>query len=249
MCLHASPSIACLEFKQPVIFSEGSYDVKPFTVTLKYDTLGKTGVDLKLKNLAPGLTVTNKLSAFKNIADFESVTEYLIPETNVHSSFSYIPVGSKAGFALSSVFKPTNKFTLGAELTGNANLNNLKLAVSDSVVFGQATIGARLVQDFSSAATSVNAYVGFSEGNTDALVSVNHSFAKPGLPKATFLVKHAVDKSLWMKAAVNDSLEMKIASGYKMSANCSTVLGFAVNPNAKSDADKYKVGLKATFAL
>lgn len=227
-------------------FTEGAYETKPFAITFKYDTSGKTGVDLKMKQLASGLTVTAKAVQTKHGMDGELVNEYLVPESNVHSQLS---VNASQKFAFSTTFKPTGSFTLGAEVTGTTGMNNLKLAVSDQLVVGKAVIGARLTQDFNTGATHVEGVVGMTEGKTDLLISAHHNFAKAGMPAATFLVKHNVDDNLWVKAAVNDALEVKVASGYKCCTNVSTILGFAINNNAKTDADKYKVGMKATFTL
>jgi hypothetical protein len=198
-----------------------------------------------MKQLATGLTVTAKASHSKTL-DGEVVAEYLIPDTNVHSSVS---VNSGNKFAISTAFKPTGTFTIGAEVTGNTSMNNLKLAVSDQVVMGKTVLGTRLTQDFNTGATQLEGVVGLTEGNTNLVVSAHHSFAKAGLPSATFLVKHKVDKNLWVKAAVNDALEMKVASGYRVNDQLTTTLGFAVNQNAAAPADMYRVGLKAVFSL
>lgn len=235
-----------VDWKAPVTFTEGVYETKPFSLTFKYDTTGKTGVDLKMKELASGLTVTAKAAQSRHGMDGELVNEYLVPDSNVHSSLS---INGSQKFAFSTAFKPTASFILGAEITGTTNMNNLKLAASNQLVMGKSTVGARLTQDFNTGATHVESVIGLTEGNTDLLVSAHHNFAKTGLPSATFLVKHNVDKNLWVKAAVNDALEVKVASGYKMCNNVTTTLGFAINNNAKTDADKYKVGLKAIFAL
>ena len=238
--------IYVVAWKSPVTFTEGTYETKPFSLTFKYDTNGKSGLDLKMKQLASGLTVTAKAVQSKHGMDGELVNEYLVPESNVHSSLS---VTSAQKFAFSTTFKPSSTFVLGAEVTGTTNMNNLKLAISDQLVFGKSVIGARLTQDFNTGATQVEGVVGFTEGTTDLLVSAHHNFAKSGLPNATFLVKHNVDKHLWVKAAVNDALEVKVASGYKLCDNVTTTLGFAINNNAKTEADKYKVGVKAAFNL
>ena len=226
-------------------FTEGSYETKPFNLTFKFDSNGKTGVDLKLKQLANGATVTAKVGHSKSV-DGEVVAEYLIPDTNVHSSLS---LNSHQKFAFSTAFKPTGTFTMGAEVTGTTNMHNLKLAVSDQIMIGKTVVGTRLTQDFNTGASQLEGVVGFTEGSTDLLVSAHHSFAKGGLPSATFLVKHNIDKNLWVKAAVNDALEMKVASGYRVADNMTTTLGFAVNQNAKTPADMYRVGLKAVFSL
>ena len=227
-------------------FSEGSYETKPFSLTFKYDTNGKTGVDLKMKQLMSGLTVTAKVVQSKHGFDGEVVKEYLVPETNVHLSSS---LNSAQKLSMAVAFKPTSTFVLGAELTGTTSMKNLKLAISDQLVLGKTVFGARLTQDFNTGATNIEGVVGLTEGSTELLVSAHHNFAKSGLPAATFLVKHNVDKNLWIKAAVNDSLEVKVASCYKLADNVSTSFGFAINNNAKSDADKYKMGVKAVFAL
>ncbi len=233
-------------WKSPATFSEVTYETKPFNFTFKYDTNGKTAAELKLKQIADGLTVTAKAGHGKHGLDGEVVNEYLVPDTNVHSSLT---VTSGNRFAFSTVFKPTGTFVLGAELTGSTALNNLKLAVADQVTFGKTVVGAKVTQDFNSGATHLDATVGLTEGNTDLVAHVSHNFAKSGLPNASFLVKHNVDKNLWVKAAVNDALEVKVSSAYKVSDKLTTTLGFAVNNNAKTDADRYKVGLKAVFAL
>lgn len=233
-------------WKIPVSFTEGAYDTKAFNLLVKYDTNGKTSCDLKLKQLSEGLTVTSKTANGKVNLDGEVVAEYLLPGTNVHSSLSF---NSNNKFAFSTAFKPTKNFTVGAEVTGNTSFNNLKLAVSDQVMVGKTVFGARLTQDFTSGATQIEGVVGFTEGSTDMVMSANHSFASSGLPSATFLVKHNIDKNLWVKAAVNDALEVKIASGYKINDNLNTTFGLAVSQNAKNPADLYRVGLKAVFSL
>jgi hypothetical protein len=235
-----------IAWKSPATFSEVTYETKPFNMTFKYDTNGKTGAELKLKQIADGLTVTAKAGHGKHGLDGEVVNEYLVPDTNVHSSLT---VTSGNRFAFSTVFKPTGTFVLGAELTGSTALNNLKLAVADQVTFGKTVVGAKVTQDFNSGATHLDATVGLTEGNTDLVAHVAHNFAKSGLPSASFLVKHNVDKNLWVKAAVNDALEVKVSSAYKVNDKLTTTLGFAVNNNAKTDADRYKVGVKAVFAL
>jgi hypothetical protein len=229
-----------------VTFSEVTYESKPYNLTLKYDTNGKTSSELKLKQISEGLTVTAKAGHGKNGLDGEIVNEYLVPNTNVHSSLS---VNSSQKFAFSTVFKPNSTFVIGAELTGTTNLNNLKLAVADQVTFGKTIVGGKVTQDFNTGSTHLDATVGFTEGSTELLTHVSHNFAKTGLPNASFLVKHNVDKDLWVKAAVNDALEVKVSSAYKVNDKLTTTLGFAVNNNAKTDADRYKVGLKAVFSL
>ena len=191
------------------------------------------------------MTVTAKTSHSKSL-DGEVVAEYLIPETSFHSSVS---VNSANKLAISTAFKPSATFTLGAEVTGSTSFQNLKLAVSDQVVMGKTTFGTRLTQDFNTGATQLEGVLGLTEGNTDLLVSAHHSFAKGGLPSATFLVKHAVDKNLWVKAAVNDALEVKVASGYRVNEKLCATVGLAVNQNATAPADAYRVGVKAVFSL
>ena len=227
-------------------FTEGTYETKPFNLTFKYDTNGKSSTEIKMKKIASGLTVTGKAAQGKASVDTEVVAEYLLADTNVHSSLT---VNSFSKFAVTTAFQPNSTFTIGAEVTGTANMNNLKVAVSDQVVMGKTTFGARLTREFNTGATQLEGVVGFTEGNTNLLVSAHHSFAKSGLPSATFLVKHNVDKNLWVKAAVNDALEMKVASGYKVSDSLTTTVGFSVNQAAKTPADMYRVGVKAVFAL
>lgn len=236
----------CPAWKIPVSFTEGAYDTKAFNLTVKYDTNGKSSCDLKLKKLSEGLTVTTKTANGKAHLDGEVVAEYLIPSLDVHSSLS---LTSNNKFGFSTAFKPTRNLTVGAEVTGNTSLNNLKLAVSDQVVVGKTVFGTRLTQDFTSGATQLEGVIGFTEGSTNLLVSANHSFASSGLPSATFLVKHNIDKNMWVKAAVNDALEVKIASGYKINETLNTVFGLSVAQNAKNPAEMYRVGLKAVFSL
>ena len=69
-------------------------------MTFKYDTNGKTGAELKLKQIADGLTVTAKAGHGKHGLDGEVVNEYLVPDTNVHSSLT---VTSGNRFAFSTV--------------------------------------------------------------------------------------------------------------------------------------------------
>ena len=233
-------------WKAPVTFTEGTYETKPFSLTFKYDTAGKTSAEMKLKQIAEGLTITVKAGQGKHGLDTELVNEYFAADSNLHSSLS---INGAQRFAFSTVMKPTSTFILGAELTGSTSFNNLKLAVSDQVVFGKTVVGAKVTQDFNTSATHLDALVGFTEGNTELVASVNHNFAKSGLPTAAFLAKHALDKNLWVKALINDNLEVKVSSGYKVNDRVTTTLGFAVNNNAKSEAERYKVGLKAAFTL
>lgn len=66
--LHARPIIQALfivmhcsvESKVPVTFTEVGYDWKPVSLVAKFDTEGKSSVDIKMKTLADGLTVTKK---------------------------------------------------------------------------------------------------------------------------------------------------------------------------------------------
>jgi hypothetical protein len=229
-----------------VTFSEGSYDTKAFNLTFKFDTNGKTSSELKMKQLASGLTVTAKAAQGKTTVDGEIVAEYLMPETNLHNSLT---LNTHTKFALSSAFKPNSNVTLGAEISGTTNMTNMKAVVSNQVNMGKTVVGTRLTNDLTSGATSLEGVMGYSEGNTNLLVSAHHNFAVAGLPSATFLVKHTVDKNLWIKAAVNDALEMKVASGFRVNDNLTTTVGFSVNQAAKTPADTYRVGVKAVFSL
>jgi hypothetical protein len=199
-----------------------------------------------MKQLASGLTVTAKAAQGKTAIDGEVVAEYLVPDTNVHTS---VMLNSHTKFAASAAFKPNSNVTLGAEVSGTTSMTNMKAVLSDQVTMGKTVVGGRLVRDLTSGATSIEGVVGFTEGNTHLLVSAHHNFATSGLPNATFLVKHNVDKNLWVKAAVNDALEMKVASGYRVNDNLTTTVGFSVNQAAKTPADMYRVGVKAVFSL
>ena len=199
-----------------------------------------------MKQIANGLTVTTKAAQGKTSVDGEVVAEYLMPETNVHSSLT---LTSSTKFALSTAFKPNSSVTLGAEVSGTTGMTNLKAVVSNQVTLGKTVVGTRLTNDLASGATSIEGVLGFTEGNTHLLVSTHHNSAAGGLPNATFLVKHNLDKNLWVKAAVNDALEMKVASGYRVNDNLTTTVGFSVNQAAKTPADMYRVGVKAVFSL
>lgn len=238
---HCVPS-----WKAPVTFTEGSYETKPFNLTFKYDSAGKTSVDLKLKQVANGLTVTTKAAQGKAAIDGEVVAEYLVPETNIHSS---LMLNSHTKFAVSTALKPNSSILLGAELSGTTNMTNLKATVSNQVSMGKTVVGTRLTNELNSGATQLEAVLGFTEGDTNLLISGSHKFANAGLPSATFLVKHNIDKNLWVKAAVNDALEMKVASGYRVNDSLTTTVGFSVNQAAKTPADMYRVGVKAVFSL
>ena len=233
-------------WKAPVTFTEGTYETKPFNLTFKYDSAGKTSAELKMKQLASGLTVTAKAAQGKAAIDGEVVAEYLLPDSNVHSSLT---LNSHTKFAFSTAFKPNSTIVLGAEVSGTTNMTNLKATVSNQVTMGKTVVGTRLTNEINSGATQLEAVLGFTEGKTNLLVAANHKFTNGNLPSATFLVKHNVDKNLWVKAAVNDALEMKVASGYRVSDSLTTTVGFSVNQAAKTSADMYRVGVKAVFSL
>ncbi len=238
--------IFLLAWKAPVTFTEGTYENKQFGLLFKYDTTGKTASEFKLKQLAEGLTVTAKAGHGKHGVDGELLNEYVCPRTGVNTT---LLVNSAERFAWTAAVKPTDSFVIGAEVTGSTNLNNLKLTVSDQFSLGKTIIGARVTQDFNSGSTHLDALFGFAEGNTELVAQASHNFAKTGLPTAVFLAKHSVDKNLWVKAAVSDAMDVKVSSAYTMSDNVTTTLGFAIHNTAKAEADKYKVGMKVSFAL
>lgn len=245
MCF-SSIIVHLVAWKAPVTFTEGTYETKQYGLLFKYDTTGKTGTEFKLKQLADGLTVTAKVGHGKHGVDGELHNEYLFSNNNIHTT---LMVNSAERFAWTAAMKPTDSFVIGAEVTGSTNLNNLKLTVSDQFTFGKSVVGARVTQDFNSGSTHLDALFGYTEGNTELVAQTSHNFAKTGLPTATFLAKHNVDKNLWVKAAVTDALDVKVSSSYKLNSTVTTTLGFAITNSAKAEADKYKVGLKATFAL
>jgi hypothetical protein len=234
------------DWKSPITFTEGTYETKQFSLLFKYDTTGKTGAELKMKQLAEGLTVTAKAGHGKHGVDGELLNEYVRPGTKLHTS---LMVNSSERFAWSAAMKPTDNFVVGAEVTGSTNMNNLKLTVSDQFTFGKTVVGAKVTQDFNSGSTHLDAIFGFTEGNTELVAAATHKFTKSGLPTATFLAKHNIDKNLWVKAAVTDAMDVKVSSAYKVNDTVTTTVGFAISNSAKTEADKYKVGLRTTFAL
>ena len=238
-----------LPSSQPVtITTEIGFDQPSANYNFKFDSVGNSTKELKLKNLYyAGLTLNNKVS-FKSFgcSGYEAVAEYTAG--GVHSQLTVNPCASTV--ALNAAYQVDKFTTVGGDISGPVSLaegpasfaQNLKVGLSGSYGFpssakyGESRVGVKGSHEMSSNKSHFHAYLAVKQNKTESAVHLTQQLHKTAnSPSLVFVTKHEVSKEVSVKAAITDALAVKTALYYKASSllNASIGVGFDQKSGAK----------------